>query len=117
MLNSEDSATGKVRNFGKQRRAVEFFGRPIAISERVENADSVELSIRFLDQALDIVLVVPTMIIASIGKDEQGAFGVPCTPHLGEAKIDGIEERGSALGGGHHHAALQILDAVGEFTG
>src|SRR5271154_5311161 len=98
MLNSEDTATGKIRDLGKQRRAVQFFGRPIAISERVENADGVELGIRFLNQPLDIVLVVPTMIIASIGKDEQGAFGVACTPHLGEAEIDGVEERGSAFG-------------------
>src|SRR5260370_35026664 len=57
------------------------------------------------------------MNITYIGKDEQGTFGVVCTPQLAKAKIDGVEERGAPLGNSQHHAALQIFHTVGERTG
>jgi hypothetical protein len=57
------------------------------------------------------------MIIASIGKDEQGAFSVMCTPHLAKAEVNGVKESGAALRCGEHHAALQVFDTVGEGTG
>src|SRR5208283_30699 len=117
MLDGEDAATSQFRDFTEQRRPVELLRRSTTISKRVKNADGIKLSIRFSDQALDIVLVVPTMIITSIGKDEQGTFGVVCTPHLAEAQVDGIQKRSPAPGGSEHHAALQILHAVGERTG
>src|SRR5208282_1189237 len=98
MLDGKHAATRQFRNFAEQRGAVEFFRRPITISERVKNADGIELGIRFSDQAFDIVLVVPTMIITSTGKDEQGTFGVVCTPHLAETEVDSIEQGGPAAG-------------------
>src|SRR5208337_4406426 len=102
MLDGEDAPTRQFRDFTEQRRPVELLRRSITISKRVKNADGIELSIRFSDQALDIVLVVPAMIIASIGKDEQGTFGVVCTPHLAEAQVDGIQQRGPAPRGSKH---------------
>src|SRR6516165_10776052 len=114
MLDGEDASTREFGDLGKQRRAVELFRRTIAITKRVKNADGIELSVGFLHEPLDIVLVIPTMIIASIGEDEQGTFGVMCTPHLAEAEVDRVEQSGPALWGSHHHAALQVLDAVGE---
>ena len=57
------------------------------------------------------------MIISSIGYDEQGAFGVMCTPHLAQPEVNGVEQRGAAFGLRVHHALLQILDAVGEAAG
>src|ERR1700741_803048 len=117
MLDGEDASTRKFGDLGKKRRSVELFRRTIAITKRVKNADGIELGVGFFYETLDIVLVVPTMIIASIGEDEQGTFGVVCTPHLAKAEIDGVEEGGSAFGSGHHHAALQVFDAVGEGAG
>src|SRR5271157_1089825 len=117
MLDGEDAASSQFRNFTEQRRSVELLRRSTTISERVKKSDGIELGIRFFDQALDIVLVVPTMIITSIGKDEQGTFGVVCTPHLAEAQVDGIQQRRPAPGGSEHHAALQVLHTVGERTG
>src|SRR6516164_1919312 len=114
MLDGEDASTREFRDLGKKRRTVELFRRTIAITKRVKNADGIELSVGFFHEPLDIVLVIPTMIISSIGEDEQGTFGVVCTPHLAEAKVDCIEESGPALWGSHHHAALKVFDAVGE---
>src|SRR5208337_1772877 len=109
MLHSEYPATRQFCNFGEQRRAVELFRRTISISKRVVDADGIELGVGFLYQPLDIVLVVPTMIISSIGKDEQGAFGVVCTPHLAESQVDSVQKGGPALWGSQHHAALQVF--------
>src|SRR5208283_394990 len=117
MLDGKNAATSQFRNFTEQRRPVELLRRSTPIPKRVKNADGIELGIRFSDQALDIVFVVPTMIITSIGKDEQGTFGVVCTPHLAEAEVDGIEKRRPAPGGSEHHAALQVLHTVGEGAG
>ena len=39
------------------------------------------------------------------------------TPHLAETEIDGIEERGAALGRSEQHAALQVFHTVGKGTG
>src|SRR3974390_1086453 len=117
MLDGKDASTRKFCELGKERRTVELFRRTIAITKRVKNADVIELSIGFFHEPLDIVLVIPTMIITSIGEDEQGTFGVVCTPHLAKAKIDCIEESGPALWGSHHHAALKVFDAVGEGAG
>src|SRR5215470_7795872 len=117
MLNGKNASAGKFCQFGEKRRPIEFFRRTIAIPKRVVNADRVELGVRFLDQAPDIVLVVPTMIIASIGKNQQGTFGVMCTPHLAQTKVDSVQKGSPALWGSHHHTILEILNAVGECAG
>jgi len=114
MLNGEDASAGQFGEFGEKRRTVEFFRRAIAITKRVINTDGVELGVRFLHEPLDIVLVVPTMIIASIGENQQGTFGVMCTPHLAQTKVDSVQKGSPALWGSHGHARLEILDAIGE---
>ena len=117
MLNGEDASAGQFGEFGEKRRAVEFFRRAIAITKRVVDTDGVELGVCFLDEPLDIVLVVPTMIIASIGENQQGAFGVMCTPHLAQTKVDSVQKGSPALWGSHGHARLKIFDAIGERAG
>src|SRR5215469_3756298 len=117
MLDSENAATGKFRNLGEQRWAVQLFRGTVPVAKRVEDADGIELGVGFPDQALDVVLVVPTMIIPSIGKNQQGTLGVMCTPHLAETQIDGVQERRAATRGGHQHAALQVFHAVGKRAG
>src|SRR5271154_3266757 len=117
MLDSEDASSGEFCNFGEERRAVELFRSTIAITKRVVDADGIELGVGFLDEALDVALVVPTVIIPSIGKNQQGTFRVVCSPHLAEAEINGVEQRGAALGSGEKHAALQVFHAVGEGAG
>src|SRR5258708_25722033 len=57
------------------------------------------------------------MIISSIRQDEQGTLAVSCTLQLAKAQIDGVEQRGPHLGSGHHHSALQVLDAIREGAG
>jgi len=116
MLNGEDATARQFGQLSEKRGTVEFFRRTIAITKRVVNADGVELGVRFLNEALDIVLVVPTMIIASIGENEQGTFGVMCTPHLAQTKVDSVQKGSPALRGSHHHSGLQIFDRVGEGT-
>src|SRR5205807_872250 len=106
ILDGEYAAPGHFRHFIQKRRTVEFLRRPVAKTKRIKDTDGVELRIGFLHQALDIALIVSTMIIAPVGQDEQGAFAVACTPHLAEAEIDGIEQRGAALWSSKHHAAL-----------
>src|SRR6516164_6741826 len=114
MLDGEDASTRECGDLGKQRRTVKRFRRTIARPKRVKNGDGTELTIGFLHEPREVVLVIPTMRIASIGEDEQGTFGVMCTPHLAEPEVDRVEQSGPALWGSHHHAALQVLDAVGE---
>src|SRR5208283_2824943 len=117
MLNSEHAPASQFGDIGEQRWTVEFLCCAIAIAKRVIKANGIELGICFLDQPLDIVLIVSTMIIASIGKDEQGTFGVVCTPHLRETEIHSVQEGSPALWGSEHHAALQVFNAVGEGAG
>jgi hypothetical protein len=66
-LDGENAPAGHIGDVGQERRAVQFFRGPIAISKRIENSDCIELSVGFLHQPLDIALVVPTVIIASVG--------------------------------------------------
>src|SRR5580692_2999090 len=117
MLDGENAAARQFRNLRQERRTVELLWRAIAITKGVVNADGIELGIGFLNQPLDIAFVVPTMIIPSIGKNEQGTLGVMCTPHLAKAEVDGVQQGGAAFGGSKQHAALQVFHAVGEGTG
>jgi hypothetical protein len=57
------------------------------------------------------------MIVSPIRYDEQGPFGVLCTPHFAQTEVDGVEEGGSSFRGGQHHAVLEIFHAVGKFAG
>src|SRR5262245_5867368 len=66
-LDGENPSAGHIGNVGQQRRPVQFFRGPIAISKRVENSDGIELSVCFFYEPLDVALVVPTMIIPSVG--------------------------------------------------
>src|SRR5262249_55958399 len=66
-LDGENAPAGHIGYVGQQRRPVQFFRGPIAISKRVENSDGIELSICFFYEPLDIAFVVPTMIIPSVG--------------------------------------------------
>ena len=113
----KNASAGHIGDVGQQRGAVQLLRSPATITKRVKDANRIELGVRLFHQPLDIALVVPTMIVTPIGYDEQGPFGVLGTPHLAEPKIDCIEQSRSTLRGRHHHAALQILDAVCEFTG
>jgi hypothetical protein len=117
MLNSEHASAGKFCNVGQQRGAVQFFCRAISITKRIIEANGIELGIGFLDQPLDIVLVVPTMIIPPIREYEQGTFSVVCTPHLTESQVDSVQEGSPALWSSQHHPALKIFNAVSKGTG
>src|SRR5713101_937718 len=117
IFDGENAPASHLGHFGEQRGTVKLLRRAIAIREGIENADRVELSIRFLHETLDVVLVVAAMIIAAVRYDEQGAFGVVCAAHLAEPEIDGVKKSGSALRGSEHHAALELLDAAGERAG
>src|SRR5208283_1068785 len=112
MLNSEHAPASQFGDIGEQRWTVEFLCCAIAIAKRIIEANGIELGVCFLDQPLDIVLVVPTMIISPIRKDEQGAFGVVCTPHLAKAEVDSVQKSSPALRGSKHHAALEVFDAI-----
>ncbi len=57
------------------------------------------------------------MIITPIGYDEQGPFGVMCTPHLAETQIDRIEQSGAPARSRKHHSGLQLLHTAGEAAG
>lgn len=117
MLDGEDSSPGQLGNIREHCGPVEFFSGAIAITKRVIKANGIELGVCFLNEPLDIVLVVPTMIIAPIGKDEQGTFGVMCTPHLTEPEVDSVQKGSPALRGSQHHPALKIFDTVGKRAG
>src|ERR1700752_202088 len=84
--------TGNLRHFRKQRRPVQLFVGPRPNADRIENADCIELAIGFLPVVLYVVLIVPAMIISSVGYDEQGSFGVVCTPHLASTQVVRIEQ-------------------------
>src|SRR5262245_21247299 len=66
-FDGENAPAGHIGNVSQQRRPVQFFRGPIAISKRVENSDGIELSICFFYEPLDVAFVVPTMIIPSVG--------------------------------------------------
>src|ERR1700674_402615 len=67
ILDGKDSPPGHFRDFRQQRGTVQFFRSAVPVGEWIEYADSVKLGIRFLHQTLDIALVVPAMIISSVG--------------------------------------------------
>src|ERR1700676_2927516 len=117
MLHSKNATTGELGDISQQAGALHFFRRAAANRKGIVEADCIELGVRFLYEPLHVVFVVATMIIASIGKDEQGTFWIMCAAHFAEPEIDGVEERGATSGHAHHHAALQVFDAVGEGAG
>src|SRR5713226_9561996 len=103
--------------FAQQRRSVQFLRCAVAIAHGLVDADGVQLNVRLLDVVPDVAFVIPAMIIASIRYDEQGPFGVVCTPHLAQAEVDGIEQCRAPVGGGVHQPVLQFLDTRRERTG
>src|SRR2546428_2687844 len=116
VLPGETPPAGQLRQFAQQRMPVQFF-RCAPVTHRVVDADGIELNVGLLDEVFDVAFRVPTMIIASVGYNEQGPFGVVCTPHLAQAQVDGIEQGGAAVRRGVHQARLQLLDTVGEAAG
>src|SRR5262249_50441137 len=66
-LGGKYPSAGHIGDVGQQRRPVQFFRGPIAISKRVENSDGIELSVCFFYEPLDVAFVVPAMIIPSVG--------------------------------------------------
>ena len=78
----------------KQLRAQPlFYRRSIAVVD----ADGIDHHVGFLDQRLDFVFGVAAVIVAAIGNDEQRLLGILRLPHLADAHIDGIEQRGAFL--------------------
>ena len=67
----------------------------------------------YLQQLLDFT----TVIVASIGQNEQRAPPVTCLAHLTEPQINGVKERCATLGCGQHHLALEVFNAVGKGAG
>src|ERR1700730_17182037 len=113
----KNSSSGHLGHFGQQRRTVEFFAGSRTNPDRVVNTDCIELAVGFFQEILYIVLTVATMIITPIGYDEQGPFGVMCTPHLAQPQIDRIEQCRSAARSRKHHAGLQFFHAISEAAG
>jgi hypothetical protein len=85
------------RHFTQQRGPIQFLWRSAAVIQWVKDADRIQSGIRLSRQPLDIVFMVPTMVIAAVGYDEQGPFGVSSGPHLAEAQIYRIEQGSAAF--------------------
>ena len=91
ILYPERRPTGLFRDFVEQCGSVEFLWRSTAISDRVKDANGVELRIRFSHQSLDIFLGVATTIIATIGNDQLCSCAGTSASHLTEPQINGTE--------------------------
>jgi hypothetical protein len=97
VLYFKSTATGQFRHFTQQRGPIQFLWRSAAVIQWVKDADRIQSGIRLSRQPLDIVFMVPTMVIAAVGYDEQGPFGVSSGPHLAEAQIYRIEQGSAAF--------------------
>src|SRR5690348_16701921 len=105
----ERPAAGGVRQIVQQRRAVALFGRWTTVG--FVKADGVDLHVRFLHEAADVVLAVPAVIIASVGDDEQRFLSIVCPTHLAETEIHAVVKRRKTVRGRIHQAALNIVNA------
>src|SRR6266571_1842149 len=117
IANGKNSSSGHLCHFRKQRRAIELFVCSRTNPNRVINTDRIQLAVGFFQEVLYVVLVVPAMIITPVGYDEQGPFGVVCTPHLAEPQIDRVEQGRAPARGRKHHSCLQFFHAIGEAAG
>ena len=109
ILYCKEAATRHLRNLREEGWPVELLGRSATVFQGIKDADGVELGIRFPYETLQVALAVATVIIASIGQNEQRSPADVCPAHLAEPQIDGVQERGAAFGRSQHHLALKGL--------
>src|ERR1700680_933898 len=86
----EYETTRHFSEFGKQTGSVALLGCSAHIVD-IKNPHGVKLAVCFLEEIPNVRLVVATMIIASVGDDEQGPLAVLGTPHLAQAEVNSIE--------------------------
>src|ERR1700733_5475707 len=80
VANRESTPAGQLGHFGKKFRS--FFLLDRFIFALIENANGIQLNVRFFQILANVGFAVPTMIIASVGDDEQSLFRVLCAFHL-----------------------------------
>src|SRR5579864_8127048 len=97
----------------QKTRSRALLGSSVA-SIRVDNPNRIDLNVRLAQEAFDVAVIVATMIIASIGYDEQSFSRVACSFHLAHPQIHRVEERRHSLWRAEKQAVLQFLDAACE---
>ena len=94
VIDGKHPSASYFRNIRQQFRPVYLF-RSLRIKGK--NPEGINLNIGFPHQRLDFSLRVMAMIVAPVGDDQQSLSLILGLPHLGDAQINRIQQRGAAL--------------------
>src|SRR5450755_427860 len=115
VFHGEVPAAGLFGDFAQQAGPAQFFRCTAACGGRLEDADCVNLNIRFAHQVLDFRFGVAAVVVAAVGDDQQRLAGVLGLLHMMQGQIHGVEQRGLALRLGEGKTVLDFLEAGCKF--
>src|SRR5690348_9905591 len=113
IIDAEHASAGDVGNLVQQIRPIAFFGSGRTI---IEQANGINLDIRFLYQRFDLGIGISAAIIAAVRDDQQRLLLVVRLLHLLDPHIDRVEESGAPLSICKHQTALNVFNRIGEIA-
>ena len=114
ILHVVTAAARQLGHFIQQARTHLLFRSPAARSNRLKDADAINLNIGFADCVLDLTFSIAAVIVAAIGDDQDRFARIARLLHLVHGHVDAIQQRGFSLGLGELQAILNVLGVGGE---
>src|ERR1700756_4187550 len=111
IIDRDSSTTGRIGNFTQPLLSKLFFQ---GTNEKfVEEANGVDLHIRFAYQALDFSQSVTARVVAAVGDDDNCLALIARRTQFGLRQVNGIEHRCGAAWLHRHQLPLQFVDGLG----
>src|ERR1035438_3358617 len=115
VLHREVPSACLFRDFAQQAGARQLLRGPAASGRRLENADGVDLDVRFAHQVLNFRFGVAAVVVAAVGDDQQGLAGILGLLHLMQAQVHGVQQRRSEEHTSELQSVLNLFQAGSEF--
>ena len=92
----EKVSAGHLGEFGKQAGAFAFLAGAFHVA-RIKNSQRIKLTVRFLQKPANLWQMMPAVIVAAIGEDEQDMPFMTRAPQLLHAQVNRVEKGGPAV--------------------